>query len=707
MPATEANPAGHWENMNIWRANEHVLDRLGGSWFDPPPVAKQLAAREWAIPALRAEVQRIIGEAAGAPVAIKDPRIGVMTTLWDPIIADHFHPVLVIRDPVEIARSLYHRDGTPFPFALSAWELHMAALLDYLDGRIATVAPYASMTEDSGVGRLIVESAGDHIEPSRTSCMKPADAPAALELGFHRNRSMAGDYDERLTSRQLNLWRLLSSLPPGDQTIEAPTILRQPSAAAYEGVRKETERTQLVGDLASERAVHAELETKLASECERATALAARFAHEQDRANSLVGTLASEQQQNTSLAAELAVEHERTNAATAAHIRAEGWLATIQGSVSWRITEPLRIAKGMLHRQYRRTQEQGVHRFSWLGGKPVPPVGEIVSMGRHGVPRLSQRARRRSFGTAPCEIHVPISPTEPFFTKIQYLVESLRHFGGALADSPVIVTVGGDEPVDLARLQPWSRRLGVEWRWLDDSSWQRHGIFATALQRFCYDIEAPSALLLDADTLFVRPIDDLLDDSGRSGAIAGVVAHVSPFIGYEGEQDLWEQIFHATGLVSPALACEHSGWQVIEFDPARRYCPPYFNLGFVFAQRDIFSRLAESIYSEMEIIERMHPTLFRCQLALTAAIVRSGVRWRALPMRFNFPNIPEYLPRHQVEFDDVRIIHYLKDEEINRAEDFASPESVGALLAREDLNPINLKLRETLRQIHERVLAEA
>jgi hypothetical protein len=49
----------------------------------------------------------------------------------------------------------------------------------------------------------------------------------------------------------------------------------------------------------------------------------------------------------------------------------------------------------------------------------------------------------------------------------------------------------------------------------------------------------------------------------------------------------------------------------------------------------------------------------------------------------------------------------LKDEEINRAEDFASPESVGALLAREDLNPINLKLRETLRQIHERVLAEA
>jgi hypothetical protein len=707
MPATEANPAGHWENMNIWRANEHVLHRLGGSWFDPPPVAKQLAAREWAMPTLRAEVQRIIAEASGAPIAIKDPRIGVMMTLWDPIIADHFHPVLVIRDPVEIARSLYHRDGTPFPFALSAWELHMAALLDYLDGQIATVAPYASLTKDSGVGRLIVESAEGHIEPGRANCVTPADASGAFELGFHRNHSMTGDHDERLTSRQLDLWRLLSSLSPGDQTIEAPTILRQPSAAAYEGVREETERAQLVGDLANKCADNAELETKLASECERATALATRLAHEQDRANSLVDSLASEQKQNTKLSAELAVEHERANAATAAHLRAEGWLAAIQGSVSWRVTEPLRTTKGMLHRQYRRTQEQDVRRFSWLGRKPVLPAKEIVSMSRHGVPWLSRRTRRRSFGTAPCEIHVPISPTEPFFTKIHYLVESLRHFGGVLADSPVIVTVGGDEPVDLARLQPWSRRLGVEWRWLDDSLWQRHGVFATALQRFCYEIEAPSALLLDADTLFVQPIDDLLEDSGRNGTIAGVVAHVSPFIGQEGEQSLWERIFNATGLVSPVLACEHSGWQVIEFDPARRYCPPYFNLGFLFAQRDVFSRLAESIYSEMETIERVHPTLFRCQLALTTAIVRSGVDWRALPMRFNFPNIPEYLPRHQVEFDDVRIIHYLKDEEINRAKDFASPESVGALLSREDLNPINLKLRETLRQIHERVLAEA
>jgi hypothetical protein len=119
----------------------------------------------------------------------------------------------------------------------------------------------------------------------------------------------------------------------------------------------------------------------------------------------------------------------------------------------------------------------------------------------------------------------------------------------------------------------------------------------------------------------------------------------------------------------------------------------------------VFRALAKNIYAEMETVERVHPTLFRCQLALTMAIVRSGVDWRRLPLRFNLPNIPQYLPRYRTELADARIIHYLKDEQLTRADDFASAKSVGMLLSRDDLNPFNLKLRDALRQVHNDVLA--
>src|SRR5262245_20197371 len=95
------------------------------------------------------------------------------------------------------------------------------------------------------------------------------------------------------------------------------------------------------------------------------------------------------------------------------------------------------------------------------------------------------------------EIHVPISPTPSFFMQVQILAASLRRFGGALADSPVVVTVSRDcEPYDLAAALPWSERLGVSWRWMDAADYERLGIWGTAIMRFTYDFEAPFVVML-------------------------------------------------------------------------------------------------------------------------------------------------------------------------------------------------------------------
>lgn len=312
--------------------------------------------------------------------------------------------------------------------------------------------------------------------------------------------------------------------------------------------------------------------------------------------------------------------------------------------------------------------------------------------------------RRRHPDVPLCEIHTAISPDLGFATRVHYLAATLRRNGGALASCPLIVTVAGDEYVDMARVYPWSEPLGIEWRYVDDETYARRGI-SSNMNRFSYDFASPTVLIIDADTVFCAPIDDAVERVLRRPSLTGVIAHVSPFIGVRGEQAIWGEIFEAAGLGRPPMLCEHPGWGILDTDPARRLCPPYYNLGFVLAPREFMSAVGASLPHEMDIVDTVLPTVFRAQLALTMAVVRAGVPWGAVPMRFNLPNIRAYIPRYQGELDDARVIHYLREEEVTRAENFASPQAVGEWIARDHGHPINARLAQTLREVHDEVLA--
>lgn len=608
MPADCSNPGGYWENLRILRANEEILARLGGTWLRPPGTEAQRAASDWAGLRLRAELDRLVEGAAGAPIVIKDPRIGVLLPLWQPLIDGLLAPIIVTRDPIEIADSLRRRDGTPRRLALAAWELHMSSLLACYEGRPVTVAPFAAMLESPERAAVIVRCAVARLSPALTTRVAPDRAPAALERKYRNHTASDEDRHRHLTVSQARLWRFLSSLPAGEGALRFPPRLGA------------TER------------------------------------------------------------------------------EAMATLVAIQRSVSWRITRPLRAGKRIARSLGRRySQALGQTRACSPRTIARPPRGRAP---REISPRPIVCSPR---GRAPCEIHVPISPTPSFITRVRYLAASVRAFGGCLAEAPVIVTVGGDEPFDIGRAHPWSGQLGVVWRWVEEPLWRRYGAAATALQRFRYEIDAPGALMLDADTLFVAPVDDAIADVIARDAIAGLPAHVSPFAARK--QALWQEIFGEAGLPMPAMVCEHSGWHSMEFNRARRYCPPYFNMGVLLASSPALKMVASSVFFELDAVERVERTFFRCQLAVTLAILRSGVRWRELPLRFNFPNDTRFLPRNRAELEDARIIHYLREDEFTRDDGFASVESVGELLSRKRMNPINERLRAGLEPIHQQLLA--
>lgn len=301
------------------------------------------------------------------------------------------------------------------------------------------------------------------------------------------------------------------------------------------------------------------------------------------------------------------------------------------------------------------------------------------------------------------EVHVPVSPTRTFLNMAHYLTRSLRARGGRYRDAPVVLTVGAERrDPDLARNHPWMAANGVEVRWIDEALFARESWFATASERFRYQFASDVVLALDADTLIAGPLDELVEGTHRAGAVCGVVAHLPPFP----RREQWQEIYRACGLGELETPCRHTGWGYMFEDESLRDCPPYFNLGVLAAPAATMQRLGSAVYELMAAVDAVHRTGFRLQVAVSLAVTRFGLPFRALPFRWNFVNDPLLEALHAAELGDVRIIHLLRKHQVDKEELYSSLDNVEAMLARTDLRVINALAQRLLGEIHPRVKSE-
>lgn len=312
-----SNPRGYYEPLSVLEANEGLLERLGCSWWgDAPPPEDQRPLLAEMEPRLRSILDSLIMRAGDAPVAVKEPRINGLLPLWRPVIDGVLHPVLTVRDPLEIALSHESRDETSLGHALASWEMQTTMVLDWLDGRTVTVAPYARLLAEPELAGKVVGDAASHVDPARAKAVAPAKASAALESDLRRHRSGELPHAEYLTGRQAKLWEYVEGLPAGDIQPRVPAGLREPSAGARAATRKESERVKLSRD-------HAALYAAYEEVVERVEAREAQLA-------------------DTHRAAQEAAEGQERYARA---------LQSVEGSASWRLTAPLRRATRLLRRR--------------------------------------------------------------------------------------------------------------------------------------------------------------------------------------------------------------------------------------------------------------------------------------------------------------------------------------------------------------------
>lgn len=299
------------------------------------------------------------------------------------------------------------------------------------------------------------------------------------------------------------------------------------------------------------------------------------------------------------------------------------------------------------------------------------------------------------------EVRVPISPTASMFNRVRLITHSIRSLGPAYADAHIRVTVGSLEPeFDIPHRYHWAKDLGIEWHWLpksEFSAWQgtANAHIATMSERLKPPFTGDRIVLLDADVLAVNPWGTMMVEGPWVG---GVMAHVSPFHDHDATWKLCREVVgldpHAAGNL-----IEHSGWGIMEYDVRRRYSRPYFNTGVVLADAAALTAMYDHYMSSLAALRKIMNSYFVDQIAFTLAMELAGVNISVLPPRFNFPNQIGFDHRYPEDLADIKFLHFLRLDTIDRERDFASMDAMRKLIARTDLRGSNEILRRRIAQL--------
>ena len=207
--------------------NTHLLAARNATAFAPPPFIEN-----WTdIPvyeSVEAEARHWFNATfLGRPLVMKDPRICLTMPFWRAALPATMGAVFVLRDPLEVARSLHARDKIPVLLGLAMWDRYIRSASSGMAGLPTLVVAYDSMLSDpvksSREVATFLEYMGVRLEPGKSD-----EAAQALDPRLRHQVQGPDEYHE-LAQAQREVLSLLARRA-GQHPVWKPPALPPPPA---------------------------------------------------------------------------------------------------------------------------------------------------------------------------------------------------------------------------------------------------------------------------------------------------------------------------------------------------------------------------------------------------------------------------------------------------------------------------------------------
>lgn len=132
MHAQSDNPIGFWESERIADLNDEILGTLDSGWDDVFSFMPRPYLSNFDRMFVGRAVDLLLEEFADADlIALKDPRLSVLTAFWERALREAGYQtsyVIMVRHPLEVADSLRTRNNFPREKSLLLWSSYMLAV---------------------------------------------------------------------------------------------------------------------------------------------------------------------------------------------------------------------------------------------------------------------------------------------------------------------------------------------------------------------------------------------------------------------------------------------------------------------------------------------------------------------------------------------------------------------------------------------------